>query len=98
LGFLRKKEPLHLGIEKDHIQLPTEANAESDLAVEDLLNMLQELPAGYRAVFNLYAIEGYTHKEIADMLDITECTSKSQLSKARALLQKRLVGQELNSM
>lgn len=97
LGYLRKKEPLHLGIEKDHIQLPTEATAESDMAVEDLLNLLQELPAGYRAVFNLYAIEGYSHKEIADMLDITEGTSKSQLSKARALLQKWLVGQELNS-
>jgi RNA polymerase sigma factor (sigma-70 family) len=97
LGFLRKKEPLHLGIEKDHIQLPTEASAESDLAAEDLLNLLHELPAGYRTVFNLYAIEGYSHKEIAGMLDITEGTSKSQLSKARALLQKWLVGQELNS-
>jgi RNA polymerase sigma factor (sigma-70 family) len=97
LGFLRKKEPLHLAIEKDHIQLPSEATAESDLAVEDLLNLLHELPAGYRAVFNLYAIEGYSHKEIAGMLDITEGTSKSQLSKARALLQKRLVGQESNS-
>jgi RNA polymerase sigma-70 factor (ECF subfamily) len=98
LGYLRKKEPLHLAIEKDHIQLPTEATAESDLAVEDLLNLLQELPAGYRTVFNMYAIEGYTHKEIAAMLEITEGTSKSQLSKARALLQKRLVGQELNSL
>jgi RNA polymerase sigma factor (sigma-70 family) len=97
LGFLRKKEPLHLGIEKDHIQLPTEASAESDLAAEDLLNLLHELPAGYRTVFNLYAIEGYSHKEIAGMLEITEGTSKSQLSKARALLQKWLVGQELNS-
>jgi RNA polymerase sigma factor (sigma-70 family) len=96
LGFLRKKEPLHLAIEKDHIQLPTEATAESDLAVEDLLKLLHELPAGYRTVFNMYAIEGYSHKEIAQMLDITEGTSKSQLSKARALLQKRLVGQELN--
>jgi RNA polymerase sigma factor (sigma-70 family) len=97
LGFLRKREPLHLAIEKDHIQLPTEATAESDLAIEDLLNLLHELPAGYRTVFNLYAIEGYSHKEIAAMLDITEGTSKSQLSKARALLQKWLVGQELNS-
>ena len=97
LGFLRKKEPLHLAIEKDHIQLPTAATAESDLAVEDLLNLLHELPAGYRTVFNMYAIEGYSHKEIAEMLDITEGTSKSQLSKARALLQKRLVGQELNN-
>jgi RNA polymerase sigma factor (sigma-70 family) len=98
LGFLRKKEPLHLAIEKDHIQLPSEASAESDLAVEDLLNLLHELPAGYRTVFNMYAIEGYSHKEIAEMLDISEGTSKSQLSKARALLQKRLVGQELKSI
>ena len=97
LGFLRKKEPLHLAIEKDHIQVPSEASAESDLAVEDLLNMLHELPAGYRTVFNLYAIEGYSHKEIAEMLNINEGTSKSQLSKARALLQKRLVGQESTS-
>jgi RNA polymerase sigma factor (sigma-70 family) len=97
LGFLRKKEPLHLAIEKDHIQLPSEASAESDLAVEDLLNLLHELPAGYRTVFNMYAIEGYSHKEIAGMLEITEGTSKSQLSKARAMLQKRLVGQELKS-
>ena len=96
LGYLRKKEPLHLYIEKDHIQLAaSNASVESELAVEDLLQMLHELPAGYRAVFNLYAIEGYSHKEIADMLNINEGTSKSQLSKARALLQKKLVGSEL---
>jgi len=98
LAHLRKKEPLHLAIEKDHIQLATsEATAESELAVEDLLQMLHELPAGYRTVFNLYAIEGYSHKEIADMLEINEGTSKSQLSKARALLQKRLVGSEISN-
>ncbi|GEO06782.1 DNA-directed RNA polymerase sigma-70 factor [Adhaeribacter aerolatus] len=97
LGFLRKKEPLHLAIEKEHIQVAADANAEMDLAVEDLLNLLHDLPAGYRTVFNLYAIEGYSHKEIAEMLDITEGTSKSQLSKARALLQKRLTGQEIST-
>jgi len=97
LGFLRKKEPLHLAIEKEHIQVASDATAETDLAVEDLLNLLHDLPAGYRTVFNLYAIEGYSHKEIAAMLEITEGTSKSQLSKARALLQKRLTGQELLS-
>ncbi|MDB5262331.1 MAG: polymerase sigma-70 factor [Adhaeribacter sp.] len=95
LGFLRKKEPMHLAIEKEHIQVAAEANAEMDLAVEDLLNLLHELPAGYRTVFNLYAIEGYSHKEIAEMLDINEGTSKSQLSKARAMLQRRLTGQEI---
>ncbi len=96
LGYLRKKEPLHLAIEKEHIQVASESTAEGELATEDILNMLQELPAGYRTVFNLYAIEGYSHKEIAEMLEITEGTSKSQLSKARAMLQRRLVGQEQN--
>ena len=97
LGYLRKKEPLHLAIEKDHIQLASDdASVESELAAEDLLQLLRELPAGYRTVFNLYAIEGYSHKEIAEMLDINEGTSKSQLSKARAMLQKRLVGYEIS--
>ena len=94
LGFLRKKEPLHLAIEKDTLQVATEANAEQDLAIEDLLRLLHDLPAGYRAVFNLYAIEGYSHKEIGELLNISEGTSKSQLSKARAMLQRRLHDQE----
>ena len=94
LGFLRKKEPLHLAIEKDILQVATEANAEQDLAAEDLLRLLHELSAGYRAVFNLYAIEGYSHKEIRELLDISEGTSKSQLSKARCMLQRRLQNQE----
>jgi len=97
LGYLRKKEPLHLAIEKDHIQLASDdASVESELAAEDLYQLLRDLPAGYRTVFNLYAIEGYSHKEIAEMLDINEGTSKSQLSKARAMLQKRLVGYEIS--
>ena len=54
------------------------------------MNMLQELSQGYKTVFNLYVIEGYSHKEIADMLSITEGTSKSQLARARYLLQKKL--------
>ena len=69
-------------------------SADQELAEGELLELLWTLPAGYRAVFNLYAIEGYAHKEIADMLGITEGTSKSQLSKARAMLQRRLTGQE----
>ncbi len=62
----------------------------SRIAADDLLRFVQELSPGYRAVFNLYAIEGYTHKEIADMLNITEGTSKSQLARARSLLQQKL--------
>ncbi|GAB3923873.1 RNA polymerase sigma factor [Larkinella terrae] len=66
--------------------------ADQDLMAEDLLNLLEQLPAGYKTVFNLYAIEGYSHAEIAESLGITESTSKSQLHRARALLQ-RLVAQ-----
>lgn len=58
------------------------------LEMDDLLNMVQSLSPGYRTVFNLYAIEGYTHKDIAKLLGVTEGTSKSQLARARQLLQK----------
>ena len=54
---------------------------------KDILKLVQELSPGYRTVFNLYVVEGYTHKEIASMLDITEGTSKSQLSRAKVILQ-----------
>lgn len=53
---------------------------------KQILTAVQELPAGYRAVFNLYVVEGYSHREIADILEISENTSKSQLSKARKYL------------
>ena len=61
-----------------------------DFTHEELLNTIQDLPSGYKMVFNLYAIEGYKHKEIAEMLGIDENTSKSQYSRARKLIQKKL--------
>lgn len=57
---------------------------------EKIMEMICELPMGYRTVFNLYVFEQYTHKEIGKLLKISENTSKSQLSKARALLRKKL--------
>ena len=91
LGMLRRKEPLHLAIDDLTYDVPaTAATAESQLQADDLLALLAALPAGYRTVFNLYALEGYSHPEIAELLGISEGTSKSQLSKARALLQRRL--------
>lgn len=60
------------------------------ISTADLLNLIHELPEGYRLVFNLYVIEGYNHQEIAEMLNISESTSKSQLSRARMALQQRL--------
>ncbi|MBX7225650.1 MAG: RNA polymerase sigma factor [Chitinophagales bacterium] len=62
-----------------------------DLEVEDLMKMIHKLSPGYRTVFNLYVIEGYSHKEIAELLNITEGTSKSQLARARYLLQDMIV-------
>ena len=65
-------------------------NVISDLAADDLMKMVNELSPGYRTVFNLYVVEGYPHKEIAKMLNISEGTSKSQLARARYLLQKKV--------
>ena len=90
---LRRREPLHLSFE-DFAQpenlAATPATADTQLQADELLALLQSLPTGYRTVFHRYAIEGYSHPEIAEALGITEGTSKSQLSKARALLQRRL--------
>ena len=58
-----------------------------NLAERDIMELIQKLSPGYRTVFNLYVVEGYTHKEIGDMLDISEGTSKSQLSRAKVILQ-----------
>lgn len=63
------------------------ASALDDLGAKDVLALIQELSPGYRTVFNMYVVEGYTHKEIADMLGISEGTSKSQLSRAKVILQ-----------
>lgn len=61
-----------------------------EISAKELMNVIQELPPRYRMVFNLYAIEGYSHKEIAEEMGISEGTSKSNLSRARAILQKRV--------
>ncbi len=57
------------------------------MAAKDIIALIKELSPGYRTVFNMYVVEGYTHKEIADMLGISEGTSKSQLSRAKVILQ-----------
>ncbi len=70
--------------------LPAEPSIFAHLQEEELLKLINRLPDGYRLVFNLYAIEGYSHREIADMLGIEEGTSRSQLLKARKLLQAQI--------
>ena len=91
LGFLRKKRSLFLFSELDGAVIEQESILpDIGLHMEDLLEMIASLPDGYRTVFNLYAIEGYSHQEIAELLGIEESTSKSQLSRARDLLRQRL--------
>jgi RNA polymerase sigma-70 factor (ECF subfamily) len=68
--------------------------AASNLGVKDLLALIQQLPPGYRMVFNLYAIEGYSHKEIGETMGITDGASKSQLSRARAILKEQILKME----
>jgi RNA polymerase sigma-70 factor (ECF subfamily) len=63
----------------------------SQLSENELLTMISRLPDGYRVVFNLYVIEGYSHKEIGDLLGIEESTSRSQLVKARSVLQNQVL-------
>lgn len=70
-------------------QLESPLNADHT-SYKDLLALIQELPTGYRTIFNLYIIEGYSHKEIADLLGISEGNSKSQLSRARQWLQAKI--------
>lgn len=69
---------------------PVQNDAMDNLSVADLLKLVNELSDGYRMVFNLYAIEGYTHKEIGEMLGISEGTSKSQLARARNILKQKV--------
>jgi len=72
-----------------------EPEVNSSLAHSELLGLVKSLSTAYRMVFTLYAIEGFSHKEIATQLNITESTSKSNLTRARVLLRKRLVEREL---
>lgn len=68
----------------------TDSSALDQMAEKDIVRLIQELSPGYRTVFNLYVVEGYSHREIGDMLGISEGTSKSQLARARSILQKRV--------
>jgi RNA polymerase sigma-70 factor (ECF subfamily) len=98
LTYLRKHRSMYIETNLETADRdPDYASISDHLEEEDLLKMIQELPSGYRIVFNLYAIDGYSHKEIAEQLNITESTSKSQLSRARVFLQKLLADHDWTS-
>jgi RNA polymerase sigma factor (sigma-70 family) len=99
LMYIRKNKTMSIEVEIDQTHESTVQSSDYDhLQTEDLMIMIQRLPVGYRTVFNLYAIEGYSHAEIAEKLNISENTSKSQLSRARKLLQQQLTTLEMNEL
>ena len=91
IEYYRKKVNMYAVTEIENDQIKTyDGDIVDQLQAEDLLCLIGELSPGYRTVFNMYVIEGYSHREIGDMLGISEGTSKSQLSRARALLQEKV--------
>ncbi|WP_266203957.1 RNA polymerase sigma factor [Pontibacter kalidii] len=95
LKHLRSKQLLTVSHEAEEVANISSGDMSlSDYTMDELLGMIQSLAPRYRMVFNLYAIEGYNHKEIGEMLGISEGTSKSQYSRARAILQSMLLRQE----
>ena len=100
LKYLRdhKKYKKYLVFEpvSEQQDIPDEEDNQSypEISQDQLLKLIMELPLGYRTVFNFYVLENYSHKEIAEMLHCSENTSKTQLMRARAWLQKRIRNSE----
>jgi RNA polymerase sigma factor (sigma-70 family) len=95
LKHLRQKTLLTVSHEAEEVENISAGDYNlNDYSMDELLGMIQSLAPRYRMVFNLYAIEGYNHKEIGEMLEISEGTSKSQYSRARAILQSMLLRQD----
>jgi RNA polymerase sigma-70 factor (ECF subfamily) len=87
----RKKVNLNSIGENEELAMKDEnTNALDQMAEKDIIQLVQQLSPGYRSVFNLYVIEGFSHKEIGDMMGISEGTSKSQLARAKTILQKKV--------
>jgi RNA polymerase sigma factor (sigma-70 family) len=91
LNHQRKKLYLFPMIDVEEIDLPEDEVSISGIHFTQLLDMIKSLPQGCQTVFNLFAIEGYNHKEIAELMGISEGTSKSQYARARSLLQQKLL-------
>jgi RNA polymerase sigma-70 factor (ECF subfamily) len=100
LEYLRQNDALNQSVSiEDYSNLIADSNATilDKISADDLMECIAGLPDGYRTVFNLYAIEGYSHAEIGEMLAINESTSRSQFMRARNILQKKvqiIIGQE----
>ena len=96
LMSLRKKDALKMSDELEAVRgMKTEVTSQvENIGYKELMELVMSLPVGFRTVFNMYAVEGYSHKEIAEILNISEVTSRSQFSRARALLQSKIKKRE----
>ncbi|WP_321254414.1 RNA polymerase sigma factor [Psychroserpens sp.] len=90
ISFLRQEKKVEFSTEDEVVTHESYNNVDSNIAVAQIQEIIDQLPEGYKMVFVMYAIEGYKHHEIAEILNISEGTSKSQLFKARQLLQKQI--------
>ncbi len=95
LQTYRQKNVLNLVEDNYPEEVEVEVD-EAEISLEYLLKIVQELPERYRMVFNLYVLDGYSHKEISDLLGIAEGTSKSNLSRARLILKDKIESNQLN--
>jgi RNA polymerase sigma factor (sigma-70 family) len=98
LDNIRKNKKLQNNVDIDKVDYQLDNHDETAveaLSAQDLLKVIQSMPTGFKTVFNMYVIEGYSHKEIAEELNITVSTSKSQFSRARAYLQKVLIEEQI---
>jgi RNA polymerase sigma factor (sigma-70 family) len=93
INFLRKQRNFFESIESDRAtDVAGTLSSENHLYEKDVMEAIGKLPPGYRTILNLYAIEGYSHKEIGEMMDITESTSRSQYARAKNFLSRVLYG------
>lgn len=92
LEYLRRSDILRDAADLDHTAelTGTDSSVISRMSANELMQVVNTLPTGFRTVFNLFAIEGYSHKEIGEMLQITESTSRSQYTRAKQLLQRKI--------
>jgi len=95
ISYLRQKKKIEFATEDKYLEHDSSNNIKTNIEVAEIQQIIDSLPEGYKMVFIMYAIEGYKHQEIADLLKISEGTSKSQLFKARQMLQKKI--KELNN-
>lgn len=97
ISFLRQHKKLEFQEDLGYETGEVFNNINSEMDVADIQSLIDSLPEGYKMVFVMYAVEGYKHSEIAKMLDINEGTSKSQLFKARKMLQEKLINSNSSS-